>query len=122
MKYDDFKAMLAAGSADTKRLNAGLPVGNTGQPAEPQQPVISRRPRKNPNQARDSRRFFVHVQDYRRRLLDEDGLIAKYHVDALRYAGILPSDAPGTCHIKVDQTKIGHGEPERVEIEVWKIS
>ena len=43
----------------------------------------------------DRRQFLVRVTSFRRRLLDEDNLCEKYHVDLCRYAGAIPDDAPG---------------------------
>ena len=63
-----------------------------------------------------SGRFHVHVVSYRRRLLDEDNLAEKWHVDALRYSGCLPSDAPGKAKITVSQEKVKRKEDERTEI------
>lgn len=65
------------------------------------------------------RRVLVRVTSFRTRLLDEDNLCEKYHVDLLRYAGILPSDAPGATKIEVAQKKVGKGEREFVRIEVF---
>lgn len=63
-------------------------------------------------------RFLVCVTSYRRRLLDEDNLVAKWHIDALRYAGILPSDAPGIAKIEVAQIKVKSKAEERTEISI----
>lgn len=65
--------------------------------------------------------FRVRVKSYRKRLLDEDNLCEKYHVDLLRYAGVIPKDSPGTAKIEVCQEKVGPKEPERVEIEVYEV-
>src|SRR5262245_14699047 len=48
-----------------------------------------------------SARYLVRFTDYRFRLLDEDNSCAKFHCDALRYCGLLPSDAPNRCKIEV---------------------
>ena len=72
-------------------------------------------------QAGLGRRFSVHVTSYRKRLLDQDNLCEKYLIDLCRYAGILPSDAPGTAEIKVSQQKVGPKEPERTIIEIYQI-
>lgn len=74
-----------------------------------------------PVQAAVGRRFLVHVTSYRKRLLDQDNLCCKYLVDLCRYAGILPSDAPGTAEIKVSQQKVGPKEPERTIIEIFPL-
>lgn len=69
----------------------------------------------------DSRRFLVRVTSFRRRLLDEDNLCEKYHVDLCRYAGCVPSDAPGQTKIEVSQVKVKTKEEERTEVMVDEI-
>jgi len=64
--------------------------------------------------------FLVRVTSYRRRLLDEDNLCEKFHVDLCRYAGIIPSDAPGQTKIEVSQKKVGSKEAEFVRIEIYR--
>lgn len=66
--------------------------------------------------ASDSGRYVVRVVSYRTRLLDEDNLAEKYHVDACRYAGLIPSDAPDKTHIEVSQEKVAKKDQERTEI------
>lgn len=65
--------------------------------------------------------FLVRVTSFRTRLLDEDNLCEKYHVDLCRYAGMLPGDSPATTRIEVRQKKTGKGEPEKVQIEIFEI-
>lgn len=62
--------------------------------------------------------LLVRVTSFRRRLLDEDNLSAKGHIDLLRYAGIIPGDAPSQTHIEVSQQKVGPKDPEFVRLEV----
>lgn len=66
-------------------------------------------------------KFLVRVTSYRTRLLDEDNLAEKYHIDTCRYAGLLPSDAPGKAQIKTSQKKVGSKAEERTEIEITPI-
>ena len=66
----------------------------------------------------NSSRVLIRVTSIRNRLLDEDNLAEKYHVDACRYAGLLLSDEPGKTKIEVGQRKAGKGEVERTEIEI----
>lgn len=66
-------------------------------------------------------RFLVRVTAIRSRLLDEDNLCEKYHVDLCRYTGVLPSDAPGKAKIEVTQEKVEPGAEEKVRIQVWKL-
>ncbi len=69
----------------------------------------------------DGAKFLVRVVSVRRRLLDEDNLCEKYHVDLCRYAGVVPCDSPERCQIQTTQRKAAKGETERTEIEVWKL-
>jgi hypothetical protein len=63
-------------------------------------------------------KYAVRIKSYRRRLLDEDNLAGKYFVDCLRYAGILPSDAPDRCSLQTCQIKVKTKEEELTEIEI----
>lgn len=65
-------------------------------------------------------RVLVRVASRRKRLLDEDNLCEKYHVDLCRYAGIISDDAPERTKIEVSQTKCRKGEPEEITIEVFQ--
>jgi hypothetical protein len=71
-------------------------------------------------QRRFGPRLLVRVTSRRKRLLDEDNLCEKYHVDLCRYAKILPSDAPGKLKIEVCQVKTVKGEPEETVIEIFE--
>lgn len=68
-----------------------------------------------------SERFLVRVTSQRKRLLDEDNLCEKYHVDLCRYAGAIPDDAPDKLKIEVAQSKCGKNEPEQTVIEIFQI-
>jgi len=68
----------------------------------------------------DSGRFLVRVTSRRRRLLDEDNLAEKFHVDCCRYAGIIPGDAPECASIEVRQEKVGKGEQEETLIDIYE--
>lgn len=74
-----------------------------------------------PAQGGDTAKFLVRVTSIRKRLLDEDNLCEKFHVDCLRYAGILPSDAPHTTRIVTTQRACREGEEEKTLIEVFKL-
>ena len=65
-------------------------------------------------------RVLVRVTTRRKRLLDEDNLCEKYHVDLCRYAGVVSDDAPERTKIEVHQTKCRKGEPEEITIEVYQ--
>ena len=63
-------------------------------------------------------RILVRIESIRKRLLDEDNLVSKYHTDLCRYSGLIPSDAPGVCKIETTQRKAAKGEEERTEITI----
>lgn len=66
-------------------------------------------------------KLLVRVTSVRTRLLDEDNLCEKYHVDLCRYAGILFKDSPGSVKIEATQRKAGKGEQEKIIIEIFQI-
>lgn len=66
-------------------------------------------------------RFRVCVTSIRKRLLDEDNLCEKYHVDCLRRAGYIPDDNPEVTTIEVRQRRCQRGEPERIEIVIERL-
>lgn len=111
------------------RLNASdavrcLPAAPRGEaPA----PIVERhlRPRSlatREAKAGDPRKFFIRVTSYRCRLLDEDNLAEKYHVDCCRYAGLLPGDDPAQARIVTTQEKVGSKAEERTEIVIELLS
>ncbi|MGA7817826.1 hypothetical protein [Caballeronia sp.] len=71
-------------------------------------------------QKRTGRHFLVCIEAVRTRLLDDDNACEKYHVDLLRYAGVIPDDCPGTTRIQVTQQKAQAGEREEVRITVYE--
>lgn len=72
-----------------------------------------------PPEGEGPQKYCVRITSYRRRLLDEDNLCEKFHVDTLRYVGLLPNDKPNEVRILVRQEKIKTEEPERTIIEIW---
>lgn len=63
-------------------------------------------------------RVLVRVTAFRVRLLDEDNLCAKFHVDCCRYSGILSGDDPRQAKIETGQVKVRTKAEERVLIEI----
>lgn len=66
-------------------------------------------------------RFLVRITSVRSRLLDCDNLCEKYHVDCLRYAGILATDSPDQVEIETRQRKKAKGEEEHTLVEVFSL-
>lgn len=71
-------------------------------------------------QRRSSERVLVRVTSVRKRLLDEDNLCEKYHVDLCRYAGVISGDEAGKTKIETAQRKAEKDEKEKVIIEVFQ--
>lgn len=71
-------------------------------------------------QRRSSERVLVRVTSVRKRLLDEDNLCEKYHVDLCRYAGVISGDEAGKTKIETAQRKAEKDEEEKVIIEVFQ--
>ena len=67
-----------------------------------------------------SQRILVRVTSVRKRLIDEDNLCEKYHVDLCRYAGIISGDEASKTKIETIQRKAEKGEEEKVIIEVYQ--
>jgi hypothetical protein len=60
----------------------------------------------------------ISVVSRRVRLLDEDNLCEKYHVDALRYAGVIPDDRPQDVSIHVTQERVASYAEEETVITI----
>jgi hypothetical protein len=71
-------------------------------------------------QGSNSPRVLVRVTSVRKRLIDEDNLCEKYHVDLCRYAGIISGDEASKTKIETTQRKAEKGEEEKVIIEVYQ--
>lgn len=102
-------------------LKENIETDDTRQASIPQRPVRQESLVPNKGKKADTARYFICVTSVRKRLLDTDNLVAKYHVDALRYASIIHSDAPNQAEIKVTQRKCKEGEEEHVDIEVFEL-
>lgn len=77
----------------------------------------------HPRQVQDRHpaQFLVCITSVRQRLLDEDNLCEKYHVDCCRYAGLIPDDSPQSVKIETRQRKAEKGESEHTLIEIFEI-
>lgn len=71
-------------------------------------------------QGSTSQRILVRVTSVRKRLIDEDNLCEKYHVDLCRYAGIISGDEASKTKIETIQRKAEKGEEEQVIIEIYQ--
>lgn len=78
--------------------------------------VAKTQPKESPRQ-----KFLVRITAVRVRLLDEDNLCEKFHVDLCRYAGALPGDEAGKTKIETTQRRAQKGEEEHTEIEIYEL-
>ena len=59
-------------------------------------------------------RYRVEVISHRKRLIDTDNLCPKFHIDALRYAGLIPDDSPEHIELVVRQVRSKENKTEIV--------
>lgn len=88
------------------------------KPAKPKRNPVPKQVGDNGDKKADSARYVVCYTDVRKRLLDEDNAVSKWHTDCLRRAGIIPDDNPEVCKIIVTQRKCLKGEEPHCLIEV----
>ena len=93
---------------------------NRRPPCPPHLELVAKADLARPAQRKekDTGRYAVVITSFRVRLADDDALIGKYFVDALRYCGLLASDETGGLDYKVRQEKVPHKSDERTEIEI----
>jgi hypothetical protein len=117
MTHEQYNQLLLGASKSTRNLN--LPADGAGEDAKLERHPVNATLGKVQVQERTSARFLVRLTSTRKRLIDEDNLCEKYHVDLCRYAGVLPDDDPSQTRIEVRQVKAEKGQDETVEIEVF---
>ena len=101
-----------------RKPNANHNTNDTGKAPIPQRAPSNAALVETQVQSGTGDRILVRIESVRKRLLDEDNLISKYHTDLCRYSGLIPSDAPGVCKIETTQRKAAKGEAERTEITI----
>lgn len=121
MKADDLKTLLANASPSTRRLNPHLQADGAGPVAKLERSPRLQVPPTPPTEGVHQDRYVVRFVSYRHRPLDDENACTKWYTDALQQAGVIQSDHPAVCHVSVQPVTIAKGEPERVEIEVWKL-
>src|SRR3954462_8695061 len=99
--------LLPRASASTRRRNphlfADLPSGAERQPS-----AELFAPRAYETETYFKGRCSVRVTSLRRRLIDQDNVWVKHHLDALCEAGILVDDGPNWCQLEVHQVKVSY--------------
>ena len=122
LSADQLRTRFRNASAQFILANSSVPTRGSS-PA----PVVECTPRSSALRPRKGKGasaglFLVRITSRRRRLLDEDNLAEKYHVDCCRYAGVLPSDAAGKAQIETRQEKVGCAEDECTVIEILQVA
>lgn len=105
-----------------KQRNPDIQIVGAWENASPERTVRKNPLGENPSEVKDTGRFLVRIVSVRKRLADPDGLVPKWHLDALRYAGVIPDDTAEVLELSVSQRKCAKGEEERTEIEVYQIT
>lgn len=102
-------------------IQANIPTGDSGKAAVVERDLGNGTLGQEEVQRRACSKFFIRVTSVRHRLIDQDNLCEKYHVDLCRYASIIPDDSPDKLEIEVCQIKAGKGQQEKTIIEVFEI-
>lgn len=105
-----------------QQRNPHLQVVGAGEDAAPERTVRKDSLGKDSTKDPNPERFFVRIVSVRKRLSDPDGLVPKWHLDALRYAGVITDDTAEVLELSVSQRKCRKGEEETVEIEVYRLN
>ncbi len=72
----------------------------------------------NGTQEEDTSRPIVCITSFTTRLQDPDNCCPKYHIDALRYSGVIRDDRAKDIELFVYQEKVKTKKEERIEIEI----
>lgn len=87
-------------------------------PAQPQLPLCSGSLETKGSKEVHRQKYAVIVTDYRTRLCDDDNLCAKFHIDWLRHAGLLPNDCPQIARLVVRQALAEKAEGTKTVIRI----
>ena len=83
---------------------------------KPKRPVLNEPLAKGNGKKEDTGRIHIRLTARRKRLIDPDNLIFKYHIDCLRYAGAIPDDREGDVTIETHQEKTRGEEETLIEL------
>lgn len=114
MNEQQIKQILPRASRETIRLNVDGVSPSTELERDPRNESLE----SVKIEKSDTRRCVIRVTSYRVRLLDEDNLVPKWHIDSLRYAGCLHSDAPDQTEIITTQKKVQKKNQEKTLIQI----
>ena len=83
---------------------------------KPKRPVLNEPLAKSKCKKENTGRIHIRLTARRKRLIDPDNLIFKYHIDCLRYAGAIPDDREGDVTIETHQEKTRGQEETLIEL------
>jgi hypothetical protein len=83
---------------------------------KPKRPVLNEPLAKGSGKKENTGRIHIRLTARRKRLIDPDNLIFKYHIDCLRYAGAIPDDREGDVTIETHQEKTRGEEETLIEL------
>jgi len=83
---------------------------------KPKRPVRNEPLAKGECKKENTGRVHIRLTARRKRLIDPDNLIFKYHIDCLRYAGAIPDDREGDVTIETRQEKTSGQEETLIEL------
>jgi hypothetical protein len=89
--------------------------GASGNP-KPKRPILNEPLAKGNGKKENTGRIHIRLTARRKRLIDPDNLIFKYHIDCLRYAGAIPDDREGDVTIETHQEKTRGQEETLIEL------
>ena len=93
-------------------LDNKSPVRNT----KPKRAVRHEPLAKGNSKKEGSGRIHIRLTARRKRLIDPDNLVFKYHIDCLRYAGAIPDDRESDVTIETRQEKTRGQEETLIEL------
>lgn len=117
MTNEQYMQMLANGSKSLREVNAPSAGKVAIVEHSPRDAPLGTGKAKEPNAGR----VLVRVTSVRKRLLDEDNICEKFHVDLCRYSGMLRGDEPDKTAIQTTQRKAGKEEEEHTMIEIFDL-
>lgn len=106
-QYDTYQKRIATNQASHER-----------QPSPKPEQIVRDEPMGKEEAEGQYTRRRVSITSHRVRLLDPDNLCIKYHVDGLRYAGVIRDDTTNDIELFVKQHKVATRKEEKTEIEV----
>lgn len=75
-----------------------------------------------PDQAGGARRRVVRIIRFGARLLDADNFAGgtKFLTDAIRRAGLIPNDDPGSVTLEFEQVRVKTRKEQKTVVEIWE--